>query len=210
MVNLSVTSSRNALVKTLPQTTIPWKRIVEEMSSHIIDELCVGDPLETVRTSNAITPIQYLVKPLLPLNQPTIIFGKGGCCKSKLATLLSVVVQLPWEDNPFGWGVGSHSANTLYLDWETDKDTFQYNITCIVRGMELPHIDIQYRRCTHKLVDDLEAVQEHIMSMKSRFVVIDSAGKACGGDLKDAAVVNDFFWAIREMATTVLIIHIAV
>jgi hypothetical protein len=73
--------------------------------------------------------------------------------------------------------------------------------------MDLPHLHIYYRACSRPLIDDLEAIQKDIMDKKSNFVVIDSAGKACGGDIKDAGVVNDFFAALRQLGVTPLVIH---
>lgn len=211
MLNLSIDSARNALVKSLPEkkgkVVLPWGKMINDMCGYILTELTYGEPIETISTDDEIPSLQYLISPLLPLNQPTIIFAKGGSCKSYIAQLLSVIGWLPWRDNPLGWTAPYSSVPQLYLDWETDKATFAYRLKRIARGMGLPEVRLDYRHCTHTLVDDIEAIQQHILDTGAKFVVIDSAGLACGGDLTQVAVVNDFFSAVRDMGTTTLIIH---
>ncbi len=206
MVNLSITTGRNSLIKFLPDNQ-RWKPLIEEMSTYILDALVQGDQMVEIASCEPIESVQYLLEPLLPMNQPTILFGKKGCCKSYLADMVALLVQLPWQDNPLHWKPIKTPANVLYLDWETDRPTLHQRIKRLVRGMDLPDLTINYRRCTHRLIDDIEAIHSLIMETNCLLVIVDSAGRACGGDLKDAAVVNDFFAAIRELNITALIIH---
>lgn len=210
MMNLSTDHSRNItanVMKTLNGNK-PWTTIFSDMSREVINRLSQGQPLEIIKTDEEIPPEQYLLEPLLPFNEPTILFGLGGSGKSYLADLIAICLLLRWSQNPFGWKIKDNKHhNVLYLDWETNKDRVAKRAQRIVKGMNLPHLFFGYRRCIAPLIDDLEAIQQLLMETKAGLVIIDSAGRACGGDLKDAAVVNTFFTALRELDTSVLIIH---
>jgi hypothetical protein len=122
--------------------------------------------------------------------------------------LLAVCVGLPWQGNPFGWAVPSRSVSTLILDWETDRNTIHRRLKRLLRGMGLPEAFwLNYRQCRGPLMSELEAVEQAVMEKKVGLVILDSAGRACGGDLKEAGPVNAFYSAISQMGVTSLIIH---
>ncbi|MFC2000423.1 AAA family ATPase [Chloroflexota bacterium] len=207
-LNLSSGSARMSLVKSLPiNNGTNWKPLINEMCAGILDALEVGEPLVRVGNDYKIAGVQYLVKPLLRLNQATLLFGKGSEWKSFLALLLCIMVEAAWADNPFNWELDGKPRETIYLDWETDADTFAWRRQCLVNGLGLPGVELSYRRCARILSDDLEAVQQLVADTDAGLVVIDSAGEACGGEMREAGAVNEFFRAVRELQTTVLVLH---
>jgi len=210
MMNLSVGKARTEAAKVLAtrNNKRQWPGIIEEMCFTVIQRLLRGSPVEEIRAEDDVPPEQHLVEPFLPLKQPSLLYGRGGSCKSYLGLLLAVCVELPWTDNPFGWGVPKKVTNTLILDWETDKNTVHRRLKRLLRGMGLPAgLHLPYRHCHAPLVDEIEAVERILMEKKIEFVIVDSAGKACGGDLIDAGAVNAFYSAISQMGVTCLIIH---
>lgn len=207
-LNLSSGSARMSLVKSLPSdNSTNWKSLINEMCTEVLSRLDVGEPLTRVGNDYKIAGVQYLVKPLLRLNQATLLFGKGSEWKSFFALLLCLMVRAAWAPNCFNWEMDGKPREVIYLDWETDPDTFAWRRQCLVNGLGLPDVELNYRRCTRILSDDLEAIQQFVADTDAGLVVIDSAGEACGGEMKEAGTVNEFFRAVRELQTTVLVLH---
>lgn len=210
VMNLSADSSREKTIRALANRDgkHPWATMISDLCFEVIKRWSQGAPLEIINTRDEIPPEEYLLEPLLPLNEPTILFGLGASAKSYLAAFIAICLQLVGPADPFGWKVrGNECHSCLYLDWETSKNKLARRVQRIVTGMTLDHVALAYRRCIAPLIDDLEAVQELVMETKAKLVIIDSAGRACGSDLKDAGVVNGFFTALRELDVTALIVH---
>jgi AAA domain len=206
-INLCTASARQTLVKSL-NNSLPWASMLDTACLEVAKRLMAGSPAEVIRSEDDVQPERHLVEPFLPLGEPTLVYGRGGSCKSYLALPLGVFVQLPWPENPFGWKVGQKSVNVLYCDWETSKDVIHRRLKRLLRGMGLPEaLHMTYRQCQGTLVSELEAIERIVMDQKIGFVVIDSAGRACGGDLNAPAPVNEFYTAIRQLGVTVLIVH---
>lgn len=207
IANLCTATGRQAIVRSLNGSRENWDSIIDTACGQVIHRLMQGSPAVEIRTEDAVSPQRYLLDPFLPLDQPTMLFGKPGSTKSFMALLMAVLVQLPVPDNDFGWKTGQQHTNCLYLDNETSRDTVHRRLQELLRGMGLPPIHIQYKRLNSALSAELEGVQQTIMDKQISFVVLDSAGKGCGGDITQAAPVNDFFTALNQMGTTSLVVH---
>ena len=209
MMNLSVSSARASLSKSLniQDNKHKWPVMLEEMCYHVTTRLATGESVQRISSEADIEPQEYTLYPLLPKGEATIVYGLGGTKKSYLALLACIAVQLPWNDNPLGWVVNESPGHCLYLDWETNQNTLNRRLKWIVRGMGLPMLELDYRRCSRTLVDDIEPIQQQVFDSKPQLLVIDSAGYACGvGDIKEQMITTNFFGAIRELDTTTLII----
>ena len=148
----------------------------------------------------------YQVWPLLPSRQPTIIYGQGGIGKSWLALYLCALVDHGLTLN----GLNADVGNSLYVDWETDRDTLEARAWAIKRGE--PEIDdgwgLRYQSAQGPLVDWIDTLAGYVEAEKFDLVVIDSVGLALGGDANDAQTVLAFFGALRQLeATTLLVDH---
>jgi|TARA_Y100000310_G_scaffold302890_1_gene340724 hypothetical protein len=144
------------------------------------------------------------IDPILQEKQAAVFFGDGDSLKSYLATYLSVITHLGITHN----GLTPEPGNVLFLDYETDADTFWERINMISAGLGvgLPE-GIYYRHEIESVVDDIagikHAVQEHAIDL----VVVDSAAPATIEPEK-AEYVIPFFRALRSLdATTLTIAH---
>ena len=207
-INLLSTRSRQSLCKELEtRYEAPWPEILEQACAAILDRVRKGEPVQFISTfDDNIEPPQYLIEPLLPLRQPTAIFGLPGTMKSYMAILCSIITSLPWHDNPFGLKASTESHLALYLDYESSKELMTWRLKKLQRGLELPDLIIPYRRCALPLAEDINTIKKLIEETKAKFLIIDSIGGACGGDLYAPEPVLQFFAALRTLNLTTLIL----
>ena len=98
----------------------PWDDVIDDVCDRALNN-------QRTRLAPKIVGLQqpklerpvYQVWPLLPSRQPTIIYGQGGIGKSWLALYLCALVDNGLTVN----GLNADTGNSLYVDWETDKDT---------------------------------------------------------------------------------------
>jgi len=188
---------------------IPWPLMMGELCNAVLDGYRQGEPAIEIYASEGANykPPPYLIYPYLQQNKPTILFGEGGKGKSLVAQVLAIAIVLPWVDNDLGLGVnGNASTKALWLDYETDKDTFGWNLSRFCRGLGLPEVGIFYRRCSLPLAHDIEAVRDMVAEHNIGLVVIDSLGMACSGDLNKTDTAFPFWAAERQLKCTSLII----
>ncbi|MDM7912561.1 MAG: AAA family ATPase, partial [Methanotrichaceae archaeon] len=150
--------------------------------------------------------------PILPLHQITVLFGEGGSLKSYFALVLSLIAKGCLWPNPAGLGLQppapANSGETLWLDYETDPDTFRYRLTRICNGHSLDKekIRLRYLRCSIPLVDDLDRLAKEVRDKNIGLIVVDSMGMGAGGDINTQAVSTSFFMALRSLGRTALVI----
>lgn len=187
--------------------TIEWREVFDYLSQRIQELARGGEPVIEITTDGDIKPPEYLLYPLIVKNYPNVIFGDPSSSKSTIAVILAQVVILPWHDNPMGFAAPDHSIKVLYLDWETDAKTIQWQTVMLQRGIE--HIGIMglhYRHCGQPLTNDLEEIRRDIADVKAELVIIDSQGLAAGGELKETQSALGFYAALRRLKVTSLIL----
>ena len=213
LFNFSSTRSRDELAKRLNKQFdhTDWEVILEQLSVYTLERVRRGEPVVTLYASQEVVPPKYLLEPLIIQNLPNCIYGDPGSLKSNTALLLTQLIQLPWYDNPLSFHVPENSTSCLYLDWETDQDTLQWQLTKLQNGMpgytnEVIPMLINYRRCAAPLARDIEAIRNRIEECNAKMIVIDSLGLACGGELKEAESALSFFAGLRQLHVTSLIL----
>ncbi len=206
--NFIASNTRKAIGKILEERcpNVDWYAILEQLSVMTLDRERGGEPLIQLFSGDDVRPPDYLLHPILIKNYPTVLFGDPGSAKSTTAIIFSQLIMLPWEDNPLGFEVPNNPVKVLYLDWETDESTIQWQMTCLQRGMKLAPLTLSYRRCALPLSQDLDQIKKYIDEAEAQVIIIDSLGLACGGELKDAAPAISFFGALRQLRTTALIL----
>lgn len=206
-LNLQSTRSRNELRKHLEEckSGILWGDYLEQVCTLALQKYRDGEPLVRLGGDSEIVAPRYLLHPIIPENQPTVLFGDGGTGKSITANLFAILASIPWLLNPLGLDVYERS-NTLYLDWETDKQAADWTIKRLLKGTGKTSDYMFYRRCYMPLGADLPEIQKHIMEVDANFVIIDSALAACGGDPSSPEVTGQFFRDLRQLNVTSLIL----
>lgn len=208
-VNLLSTSAKKTLAKELTEryNHLAWMDLIEQLCIHSLHHIRLGEPVKKIDTSEPIPPPQYLIRPIIRENKPTILWGKGGTGKSTLAIFLSMCVTYPWVDNPIARiEVCDEPTNVLYLDWETDSEDVTHQWQALERGHGLPASGFFHRLMSRPLVDDMETIQEMILENKIGLIIIDSIGGAAMGDLNSSEIATRTMMAVRQLKTTALLI----
>jgi hypothetical protein len=206
--NFSSDTARDRLATSLgKRMEADWRAILEQTCVYTMDYFRKGETIEELNSDNseAQSP-EFLFYPFVIRNYPTIIFGDPSSSKSLFALIASSIMMLPWYDNPLEWRAPNRPLRLLYLDWETDASTVNWNLSCLQRGMELPPLFLNYLHCSMPLYYDVEQVAEKIVDCKADVIIIDSLGLAVGGDLNATEPALNFWGAWRKLKTTSLIL----
>jgi hypothetical protein len=208
--NFSTESTREKHAKQLSaklDLKIEWREIFDFLCQKIQELARGGEPVIELVTGSEIKPPEYMLYPLIVKNYPNVIFGDPSAAKSTIAVILSQVVMLPWHDNPMGLTAPKNSTRVLYLDWEADAETIQWQTTMLQRGIEHAKVlHLHYRHCSQPLANDLDEIKWHLGATKATMVVIDSQGLAAGGELKDTQPAISFYAGLRALKVTSLIL----
>jgi len=207
--NFSSATTRKQLVKSLNEKYPDWQwlEIIDELSRQVQRLALTGEPVRELWTSEDMEPPEYLLEPILLKGLPTIVFGEKGVTKSYFALVSYLMLSLPWKDNLLGMTAPKKAVKVLYLDWELPGNIAQWNLKKLIEGMGLGAAPLFHRHCSAPLADDLEPIQGYLDETKAEVVIIDSLGRACGGDLsKDTENANRFFVGLDKLNTTPLIL----
>jgi hypothetical protein len=185
---------------------VHWDEVIETLCINTIEQFEKGEPVEVISSMDKWEKPGYLLDPIIPLGKPTIMFGEPGTAKSELALMFGVIVLIPLENNGLNLIPAPRAYTPLLLDFEADKPEIGWRLKAIQEGMGLSELKINYRRCYLSFSQDIEQIKTHIEETGSDFIIIDSLGPACGGDLKEAAPALQFFSALRQLNITSLII----
>jgi len=83
----------------LSATWVPWDRLLADTALRALKFYRNGTGVEEIWPLDDIPQPAYLIDPILPLHQPTILFGDGGAGKGHAAMTLGILAQLPFTDN---------------------------------------------------------------------------------------------------------------
>lgn len=213
-LNFVAARSKADLAKALTErrNDLDWARIIEEMSWQVLDRIREGEPVIEITTADTVEPVSFLLYPVLPDDEPTVIYGLGASGKSLFALCCAMIIQLgktadkdASHDNQLNL-VLRERKNVLYLDWETNFKAITRRMKALQKGMGMPYTAIHYRSCAVPLADDCEAIRRAIMDNDIGFVVVDSIAAACGGDLNAAEPALRMFAALRQLKVTSLLV----
>lgn len=182
-----------------------WSDIVEQVASHVFRDHRAGTPLVELSTIEAEDALPYLVRPYLPLNELTVLYGDGAAGKSVLAAALALSVRtgsrLPHCSQ------ASQNGPILYLDWETHGSAQSRRFRRVAEGLSVRWDNgLFYRHCERPILDDAEALAGEVARREIKLVVVDSLAWACGGDPSDPQVAIASLAAIRRLGCTALVI----
>lgn len=187
---------------------IEWKGIIDYISNAVLGLARSGDEPIEVFPEATTAPPEKLLGDFIYRGVQNIIFGEKGVSKSTIMYLFGLCLALPWDDNPLSLSVPKESVKSVVCDWETDEGIFRYCVSRLQRGMGIPTCSLYYRRCTLPLIDDLEAIGNHVEKVGAKVLIIDSLGAAAGGErgeLKGPEAALLFNLALRKLGVTSLI-----
>ena len=206
--NFTTLNTRNQWAKLLgTKIALPnWPEIMEAMCTIVCEHVIQGEPITRISADDDVLPAQHVLGPILIHNQPVALFGERGSAKSYLALLMAYLVAIGEGGKALGFTHKMQLKSPLYLDWEGDQQSLMWRVKMLARGMGLPSQMIQYRRCTRPLAEDAERIQVEMLREGSDFVIIDSLGPACGGDLNAPQPAMEFFKGLRSLGVTSLVL----
>ncbi len=183
-----------------------WKSILAVVCHEVKTRITAGEPVEFLDNEGEPDPISYLVAPLIPLGHPTVIYGEGDSGKGVIGLGIAMVAILPWYDNPLRLIAPPEPTRLLYLDWELGNKDTKGRLQLLKRGMGLPYLGMEYRRCSMPMADDIDSIQNIVSEKGISFIITDSLGMASGGDLNATEPAFKFYSALRKLNVTSLII----
>lgn len=184
-----------------------WERKVNQLALAVLQRCRLDEPVLELCTDSDVVPPEYIIEPLIIKNYPNVIFGDPSSSKSTVAVILAQIAMLPWHDNPMGLTAPKESIKVIYLDWETDAATLQWQTTQLRHGIgESWEMFLVYRRCNTPLAEDIDRIKLCIGETGAELVIIDSLGLAAGGELKETQPALAFFSALRSLNVTSLIL----
>ena len=210
--NFSADKTRGMTAKALelkyPDDKVNWVEVFDYLGEKMQELARQGEPVIEVWAEDDVKAPEFLLEPFIYKNQSNIIFGEKGTLKSSLSQAMAMCMALPWPDNPLGLTVPDKPVVSLYLDWETDKKIFEWSLSRLKRGMGMPTIPVQYRRCYLPLAEELEEIEQYIDKVKATVLFIDSLAAAASGDKGelDSKSALSFNMALRKLNRTSFII----
>lgn len=206
-LNLTSTRSRREVARHLARIInaeeATMDGIMEQACVMVVGAFRQGEPVIKLANRPETERLKFKLEPFLLEGQANLIFGDGASTKSLLAAYLAVLVDTGEMSN----GYISEPGRVLYLDYEASADELDERIKAINAGMgiEAPS-DIYYRFCYQSIAADAEAIQEFVLENDITFLIIDSAGPACGGNPNEAQIGISYFNALRSLRVTSLTI----
>jgi hypothetical protein len=205
-LNLAAIRSRRDLSKALeervPREGVNWDQVIEESCRLIMEHEDEGSPAERLCPAENVD-VEYLLHPLLLDHLPVVWYAPGGSGKSFLAMYVALLVQngLPFQ------GERTRQTNVLYLDWEVTKEEADRRCTLLAKGLQGSYIgaDLQfplYRHCVSSIFDEASEIAKDIAKHRVGFVIVDSAGPACGGDIMSAELAVQLFNTVRKVTAS--------
>lgn len=204
-LNVASTPGRASVAKALEEAspTRPWREYVEKSCRMVVMHLRHAQPVEYL-TPTAPNGHRWLVEPVIPYGEVTVLFGDGGTGKSLLALAVGLHGLL---GHPMGaWHVG-HVERMLYLDWETDSQTHRERLYGLTRTLEVPGPEsILYRALARPLTDMMAVVRADADRHKPDLIICDSLAPACGPEPEGADAAVRTLMALRTLPGTKLVI----
>jgi hypothetical protein len=191
---LDSSRSREQLAKSLTAQTgerVAWSDVLQRSYMAVVATVRSGAPAEAITPETAAgMPMgqAHLLEPLVVAGRDNAsgIHGAGGAGKSYLALAGGLAVSTGSAVIP---GLVAHlQGPVLYVDFETNRETFARRVRRIAQGAELPRDAVlHYRRCRLPLLEDVAAIAEEADRLGAVLVIVDSVERAMGGASGDYA-----------------------
>ncbi len=200
-------SLARALNKVRKMESCQWETVINQLTVKCLSKIREGESVVMLDGSKGDQRPQYLLPPLFVKNVPNIIYADRSSAKSLFMTLIDIILSIPYYDNKLNLPINYDDGHrVLFLDWENDQTTTDWQKQCILRGMDLGLIDLAYLHCNIPLAKNIAFIQSKINEIKADVIIIDSLGVAVGGNLNDSEPAITFFNALRQLPVTPLII----
>lgn len=180
-----------------------WTAMLTRAAGRIVDYIEEGQPIVSLADGEPeAEPNAYLLRPVLRLYEPTVLFGLGGTAKSLLAMASAICLTqgINYLADPFET---TQQMRVLYLDWEDEIATQRWRLARLAAGLDMvERPDVLWKRCEVSFQQMADAIAKQIIREKIQYLIIDSAALACGDEPEKADAANSFFRALRSLGRT--------
>jgi hypothetical protein len=191
-VTLTTITDRKNLVskldKLVPQPGSSWEPDVDRCFQDCYQRhVAVSDPVLLTGVENeSALDTDFLIDPLIPLGQVTLLLADQGSTKSYLMLYLAACVALGVRSC---FGDPKHCGPVIYFDWEVDEAVANKRLAWICRGLgssvpsSLHYVNMSTRG---RIFDRIREMRQVVDRLKPVLVIIDSLTFATGADLNSA------------------------
>jgi hypothetical protein len=209
-LNLASTASREALVRKLitHAPKIPWRPIVERTCRLCVEVSRAGNPVVAVRPRLRVGA-RYVVEPLMPIGETTVLHGDGGAGKGYLSTALALAVC---SDARLPGGLSALVRGpVLVLDWESTEEELAERAHLLAAGLGCPVRDLHHKPMVAPLTAEIHAVRAEVSRLGAALVIVDSLGPASGSEPEGADAAVRTLTALRSLspASRLVIAHVS-
>jgi len=201
--NLISTTARRSLVTHLTESAaLNWAGILEQACYIVVEEHRQGVPAVNIADYAPSESLGMRIAPILQERMSAVFYGEGDSLKSFFATYLAVLVRTGQAQS----GLTPEPGKVLFLDYETDLDTFWERVNMLTAGMGMaPPDGLLYRPMVQSLVEEFPRLNQITMDNDIGLIIVDSAAPATVEPEK-AEYVIPFFRALRSLNTTNIVI----
>jgi hypothetical protein len=186
-----------------------WHRIINRVCNSTIRLYHTSREIEEIWPNKEVSPLEYLLQPILPLGVHTIIFGRPGSGKSSTATLIALIVQEPGSGDSLGLITLAKPSPVLYLDFENNQDELTWRWSALTKGMNTKAAPILYLSCDKPLAEMVDSLHRYIKEYGIKLLILDSLLGAAGGNPNEAEPVLHLMNALKRFdgVTTLALAH---
>ena len=190
---------------------LEWDRMLSTVCREVLKRHRQGEPIITLANhhpeDSLQARIQYQGQTFHAEGQHIVDFGDGGSSKTLEVDFQVVLVASGMNR----CGFEAEPGNVLIIDYEStpDEKKSRMKFICDGLGIAIPP-NIHDRFASGPFAADIESVQRQCLDLEIDYLVIDSAGPACGGKPEDSDQVIPYFAAVRSLrVSTRTIAHIS-
>ena len=138
---------------------VNWDAIIEQLTFKTIERHRQGNPPEIIHIdqSDAVIPPKFLVWPFIIDKEMNLLYARGGKGKTLVMQTILVLSQTGDAKNGLGLGISRPTIGGI-LDYESTNSSLRYRATRLLRGMDIPSIDIEYQSCHGSITENLEKI----------------------------------------------------
>lgn len=205
-LNVLSASARDGLLRNVPDRE-RLKRLLDAVATDLYAIYREQRPTTRPDPQRADGKVPWLLYPLWPAVGSTGIAAAPGSFKSWTGLAVALQVASGKEVLARNTTAPKQPKDVLYLDWESDEQTFAARLRhlCFGAGLEL-HAWVPYREMRAPLVDAAADLADEIAEQGYAGVVVDSLSAGIGGTLVDDDRSNLFWDAVRVLGVPAFVI----
>jgi len=208
-LNLLSNTARNSAAKTCQEhfdIGLAWGTFLDDVIRLFREDRKKGNPIHNLKEGRISESSQYIIDPFVIQQQPNLLYGDGGLGKSWFALYLAALVSSGKRHG----GLTPEPGACLYLDYEVDRQDMTNRFLALCNGLNIDPPDFYYRKQDLSVVRDRNRLKQLVDSNNIRFVIVDSAAAACGGEPESANVATAYWNSLRSLnCSTLTIAHVS-